>query len=321
MNPLTGFVYHRTTVRTLSSSSNGPTMTSRLFTSRQSRRAPILAAALALAAACARHDDAKVDSSLERDLSMAGQTVPDFVPGDTALNPNAKVRVTPQAPTVRTSTPRPVAQPRPATPTQVANAPRPQAETPRPAATAPAPVSTVSPTPAATGNAGSGLAGTALAMSTASAVCTSNRVGDKLVAHVSQTSGPGAGTIPPGSTVVLEVADMQINNDHPEQSRIVFRVRAISVGNVDYPGNGTLTVAEGGLQKVNTTPASSDVKKAAAGAIAGAILGQVIGHDTKGTIIGAAAGGAAGAVAGRATRKYEGCLPAGAALRVTLVSA
>jgi hypothetical protein len=296
-------------------------MFSRPFTTRQSRRVPLLAAVLALAAACARQDDAKIDSTLERDLSMAGQTVPDFTPGDTALNPDARVRVTPQAPTVKTSTPRPVAQPRPATPTRVAEAPRPQVPTPRPSPATQSPIPAVTPAPAATGNAGSGLAGTALAMNTASAVCTSNRVGDKLVAHVSQTSGPGAGTIPPGSTVVLEVADMQIDNDHPEQSRIVFRVRSIAVGSVDYPGNGTTAVAEGGLQKINTTPASSDVKKAAAGAIAGAILGQVIGHDTKGTIIGAAAGGAAGAVAGRATRKYEGCLPAGAALRVTLVSA
>ena len=160
-----------------------------------------------------------------------------------------------------------------------------------------------------------------MAMNTASAVCTNNRVGDKLVAHVSQTSGPGAGTIPAGSTVVLEVADMQVDNAHPEQSRIVFRIRAISANGVDYPGNGTTVVADGGLQKINTTPASSDMKKAAAGAIAGAILGQVIGHNTKGTVIGAAAGGVAGAVAGRATRQYEGCLPAGTPLRVTLNAA
>jgi hypothetical protein len=160
-----------------------------------------------------------------------------------------------------------------------------------------------------------------MAMNTGSAVCTSNRVGDKLVAHVSQTSGPGAGTIPAGSTVVLEVAEMQIDNAHPEQSRIVFRIRAISAGGVDYPGNGTTIVADGGLKKMNTTPASSDAKKAAAGAIAGAILGQVIGHNTKGTVIGAAAGGVAGAVAGRATRQYEGCLPAGSALRATLNAA
>lgn len=312
MNQAPGRGYHDVAIGTLSSPPNEPTMFSRPFSISQSRRLPVLAAVFALAAACSRDEPAKVDSALQRDLSLAGQTVPDFIPGDTALNPDARVRVTPRAPTVKTTTPRPAAQPRPATPTRVANAPRPQVETPRPAP------AIEQPAAAATGNTGSGLAGTALSMNTATKVCTTNRVGDKLVAHVTQTSGPGAGTIVPGSTVVLEVAEMQIDNDHPEQSRIIFRIRAISVGDVDYPGNGSTTVAEGGLQKINTTPRSSDVKKAAAGAIAGAILGQVIGKDTKGTIIGAAAGGAAGAVAGRVTRKYEGCLPAGAPLRVTL---
>lgn len=299
-------------------------MHSRLFTVRQAGQASLLTAAFALAAACSRRDAAPaVDSSLARDLSMAGQTVPNFTPADTALNPNAKVRVTPNAPPVRTSTPRPTAQPRAATPTRVANAPRPETQTPRPAPSVQYPAATPAqaPAPVSTGSSGTGLAGTALAMNTASAVCTNNRVGDKLVAHVSETSGPGAGKITAGSTVVLEVADMQVDNAHPEQSRIVFRVRAISAGGVDYPGNGATVVADGGLQRINTTASSSDAKKAAAGAIAGAILGQMIGHNTKGTVIGAAAGGVAGAVAGRATRKYEGCLPAGAALRVTLNAA
>ena len=316
MNPRRGDGYQDGNPSVASSPSVEPMKHSRLLTVRRSRRGSLLLAAIALAAGCARHDAPTVDSALARDLSMAGQTVPDFTPADTALNPNAKVRVTPRAPTVRTATPKPVAQPRPATPTRVANVPRPEA--PSPTVHSSAPAATPEESPAVTGSTGRGLAGTAMAMNTASAVCTSNRVGDKLVAHVSQTSGPGAGTIPAGSTVVLEVADMEIDNAHPEQSRIVFRIRAISANGVDYPGNGTTVVADGGLKKINTTPASSDAKKAAAGAIAGAILGQVIGHNTKGTVIGAAAGGVAGAVAGRATRQYEGCLPAGTALRVTL---
>ena len=297
-------------------------MSSRLYIVRQSPRA-LLVAALALAAGCARQDAPAVDSSLARDLSMAGQTVPEFTPADTALNPDAKRRVTPSAPAAKTSAPRPAAQPRRAEPTRVATAPRP--ETPTPSTTSPstsqAAAAAPAAAPAASGSRGSGLAGTSVAMNTSSPVCTTNRVGDKLVAHVNETSGPGAGMIPAGSTVVLEIADMQLDNAHPEQSRIVFRIRAISAGGVDYPGNGTTVVADGGLQKINTTRASSDAKKAAVGAIAGAILGQVIGHDTKGTVIGAAAGGVAGAVAGRATRKYEGCLPAGTALRTTLNAA
>ena len=279
------------------------------------------AASLVLAVACARHDDNAVDSTLNRDLAMAGQSVqPSFTPGDTALNPNARVQQTPKAPTTRTSTPRPAAQPRQSNPTRVATAPAPARETPTRASSpepSPAPV-VESPAPAVSGSRGSGLAGTALAMSTGSRVCTNNRPGDKLIARVGSSSGPGAGSIPAGSTVVLEVANIEVNEASPEQSRIIFRIRQITVGDVDYPGNGTTIASEGGLEKLNTTPTSSDTKKAAAGAIAGAILGQVIGHNTKSTVIGAAAGGVTGAVVGRATRKYEGCLPAGASLHVTL---
>ena len=282
-----------------------------------------IAASLALAAACARHDDNAVDSTLNRDLAMAGQSVqPSFTPADTALNPSARVKETPKAPTVRTSPPRPAAQPQRSNPTRVATAPAPARETvvrqPAPPPT-PAPVvESPAPAPASTGSRGSGLAGTSLAMTTGARVCTNNRPGDKLVAHVGSSSGPGAGSIPAGSTVVLEVAEIDVNDANPEQSRIIFRVRQISVGAVDYPGNGATIASDGGLEKVNTTPTSSDTKKAAAGAVAGAILGQVFGHNTKSTVIGAAAGGVAGAVVGRATRKYEGCLPAGAPLHVTL---
>ncbi|NUQ20894.1 MAG: hypothetical protein HOQ09_08025, partial [Gemmatimonadaceae bacterium] len=83
-----------------------------------------MASSLALAAACARHDDKGVDSTLDRDLAMAGQSVqPSFTPADTALNPNARVKETPTAPTVRTSPPRPAAQPQRSNPTRVATAP------------------------------------------------------------------------------------------------------------------------------------------------------------------------------------------------------
>ena len=293
------------------------------FRPRTFRHATRLAVAgsLALAAACARRDDNAVDSTLNRDLAMAGQSVqPSFTPGDTALNPNARVKETPKAAPVRTSPPRPAAQPQRSNPTRVATAPAPARETvvrqPAPEPT-PSPV-VESPAPASAGSRGSGLAGTSLAMTTGARVCTNNRPGDKLVARVGSSSGPGAGSIPAGSTVVLEVANIEVNEANPEQSRIIFRVRQISVGDVDYPGNGATIASDGGLEKVNTTPTSSDTKKAAAGAVAGAILGQVFGHNTKSTVIGAAAGGVAGAVVGRATRKYEGCLPAGAPLHVTL---
>jgi hypothetical protein len=158
-------------------------------------------------------------------------------------------------------------------------------------------------------------------MTTSARICTSNRPGDKLVARVSESSGPGASKIPPGSTVVLEVAQIQYDNAHPENSQIVFRVRGIAVGDQDYPGTGATATSSGGLEKIATNSKSSDMKKVAAGAIAGAILGQVLGKSTKGTVIGAAGGAAAGAAVAGATRKYEACLPSGAPLHVTLGAA
>jgi hypothetical protein len=158
-------------------------------------------------------------------------------------------------------------------------------------------------------------------MTTSARICTSNRPGDKLVARVNESSGPGAAKIPPGSTVVLEIASIQYDDAHPENSQITFRVRGIAAGDQDYPGTGATATSGGGLEKVATNSKSSDVKKVAAGAIAGAILGQVLGKSTKGTVIGAAAGAAAGTAVAVGTRKYEACLPTGAPLHVTLGAA
>lgn len=279
--------------------------------SRVARAIPVLA----LAAACSRQDKpAAVDSSLARDLELAQQQAPALFPADTALRQSRPVRAS--------QTPRkaPVAQPTRAS----TNRPSPQvvAERPTPVRTEPAPTETPLPAPAASpapnAGAGYGLSGTGLGMTTSARICTSNRPGDKLVARVSESSGPGASKIPPGSTVVLEVASINYDNAHPENSQIVFRVRGIAVGDQDYPGMGATATSGGGLEKVATNSKSSDVKKVAAGAIAGAILGQVLGKDTRGTVIGAAAGAAAGTAVAAGTRKYEACLASGAPLHVVL---
>ncbi len=273
-------------------------------------------AALAAAAGCAQTDegDAAADSALARDIALASQssTSPGFIPADTALNPRGTPALTPRP--ARTSTPpRPVPQ---RTPMRVA-----ERSTPAPASVIESPRE--EPTPAPTpvvesSRSGAGaLAGTMLGMSTNARVCTDARPGDKIVARVTETSGPGSVLIPAGSTVVLEVAGMQVNEQSPERSTITLRVRSVSAGDVDYPGNGVTTTADAS-QKVSATSKSSDAKKVAAGAAAGAILGQILGKDTRSTVIGAAAGAAGGAIIGKATRQYEGCVPAGASLRVVL---
>lgn len=271
------------------------------------------AAALVVAAACAPPgDSATSDSALARDIALASQPssgTPGFIPADTALNPRGTPAPAPRA-ARNTTPPRPVPQ---RTPTRVAERPAP--------APAPAESPVVGPTAAPVtesprGSVGT-LAGTMIGMSTGARVCTNARPGDKIVARVTETSGPGSVLIPAGSSVVLEVASMQVNEQSPERSTITFRVRSISAGDVDYPGNGVTTTGDAS-ERVANASRSSDAKKVAAGAVAGAVLGQILGKNTKSTVIGAAAGAAGGAIVGKVTRQYEGCVPSGAPLRVVI---
>ncbi|HEX2780980.1 MAG TPA: hypothetical protein VHM30_15890, partial [Gemmatimonadaceae bacterium] len=233
------------------------------------------AALLGAAAACARSDDTTSDSALARDIALASEPssgTPGFIPADTALNPRGTPTPAPRA-AHNTTPPRPVQQ---RTRTRVAERPAP--------APAPAESPVVQPTPAPVSESPRGsvgtLAGTMIGMSTGARVCTNARPGDKIVARVTETSGPGSVLVPAGSTVVLEVASMQVNEQSPEHSTITFRVRSISAGDVDYPGNGATTAGDA-TEKLATTSKSSDAKKVAAGAVAGAVLGQILGKNTK----------------------------------------
>ena len=88
-----------------------------------------------------------------------------------------------------------------------------------------------------------------------------------------------------------------------------------------YPLSGEVyTTTDLERTRVMSDP-NADKKKVIGGAVAGAILGRVIGKSTKGTVIGAASGAAAGAVAAKATQHFEGCMPVGGAMRLTLSDA
>jgi hypothetical protein len=156
-----------------------------------------------------------------------------------------------------------------------------------------------------------------MAFNVQSRVCTSNQVGEKFVATVSETvTGSDGARIPAGSRAVVEIASVtQGTNNQPAE--ITFRIRSIATddGNAYPVGNATPLDT---LERVRAEQRGSDVKKVAGGAIAGAIIGQIIGKDTKGTVIGAAAGAAAGTAAAMATAKYDGCLPAGGRVRLSL---
>jgi hypothetical protein len=162
--------------------------------------------------------------------------------------------------------------------------------------------------------------GTSVALTSGAKVCTStNLPGDKIVATVNEpVTGSNGAVIPAGSTVVLEVASVN-SGSTADSTAIVFRVKSLVVNDKMY--TLAANVSTGGQlekTKVQGTDPNADKKKVIGGAIAGALIGQLIGHNTKGTIIGAAAGAATGAVVAKSGEKWEGCLPAGAPIHLTL---
>lgn len=271
------------------------------------------AAALAVfAAACSdRPKSSDVDADLAHDLALSNQVAAQPAFKDTALAPTptpaspAKEPAAQRAPSrERTPEPRPRRE-------REAPAPEPA---PRRAPAAPAPAPAAAPATAQIG------AGTMVGLTTGGRVCTqSNRPGDKIVATVNTpVVGQNGAVIPAGSSVVLEVASVTPGSS-PESGSIELRVRSVDIDGVSYPATGDVTTPAG-LEKTRVAGASHpvDKTKVIGGAIAGAVIGRILGHDTKGTVIGAATGAAAGAVASRAEATYEGCMPSGTTLRMTL---
>jgi hypothetical protein len=273
-------------------------------------RVAVISCAVAAVIACSdKSRGAQVDSSLSRDLQLATQSSVEPTFQDTALSAVAHAPST--RGNSRPATVRPVRRDRAGTP-----APAPVAVVPRPAPQAAAPAPEPEPVRGPTREIASG---TTISMTSGGRACSvTNRPGDKIVATVeAPVSGSNGAMIPAGAKVVLEVTSVS-QGQSPEQSRIVFRVRALYVGDAAYQVAGTVMPTTD-LEKAKVpSSGSSDRKKVIGGAIAGAIIGQVLGHDTKSTVIGAATGAAAGTVAAKAGAEYEGCVREGAPLRLTL---
>lgn len=297
---------------------------------------PLLGLALIVAlAACG--DDGKPaagDEQLAKDLELASSTP---LPGqpvfqDTALSDGADPAQDPSpvpapaprreqspAPSRRVSTggtsprpaPAPVRRPAPVTPAPVAQR-DPQPQPSRDVADVPAPGPARSQPSVG--------AGTRIALVSDAKVCTSGRPGDKTTATVTETvRGSDGAEIPRGSTVVLEIASVT-PGDPPENGRITFRIRAISVNGTTHTANGNGS-SEGSLERATTgRSTASDRNKVIGGAIAGAVLGRVLGGDTRSTVAGAAAGAATGAVVASRSGGVDACMPSGAPLTVTLGS-
>ena len=271
----------------------------------------VAAVALLGVAACGEHSTnrASTDSALANDLALAGQQTAQPTFQDTAVAPAP-------IPAARARTTVPGRRPtREAPTTNAALAPRPRTTVPQPVA-APVP----GPAPAAVrGEIGPG---TAVALTSGTKVCTStNLPGDKLVATVNEAVlGTNGAVIPAGANVVLEVASLTPGQT-PDGAHVALRVRSIIVNDKTYTvGGDVVTVSPLQKTKVDGTDVNANKSKMIAGALAGALIGRLIGHNTKGTIIGAAAGAATGAAVAKSGERWEGCLPAGATLRLTLTA-
>jgi hypothetical protein len=276
---------------------------------------------LLIAAACSDHgSQSSTDSALARDLSLASsvqQTPTTFK--DTAVAPSPLTQeeeraAPPRQPARRTRPPEPIVR---TPPRRVVEAPVKQPE-PAPVITTPTPAP--APAPAAAPAHKEIGSGATVALTSGSRVCTNtNRPGDKIVATVNQAvAGSNGAMIPAGSSVVLEVASIN-SGRNAEDAQILFRVRSVVIDDQTYDAAADVT-SLGTLEKTKVAgeDPNADKKKVIGGAIAGAILGQIMGKDTKSTVIGAAAGAATGAAVAKAGQRWEGCLPAGSPMRLTL---
>ncbi len=297
-----------------------------------SKYIPRLGAALALssallAGACKDNkngDTLAQDTSLNRDLQMANQ--------DTTTQPalqDVPASGTPSVPDPTTSAP--VVR----TPTRSSGTTAPRTPPRAPARTTPRPTSPAArvPTTTASGNTvtrgttgsertlGSIPAGSEINLASNSRVCTNtNKVGDRFSATVSNSvTGSNGATIPAGATATVEITELNRSENANDPVRMGFRVVSVTFGGRTYALNATTTYAN--VDRVKNQPRNKDVQKVVGGAAVGAILGQILGKDTKSTVIGAATGAAAGTAAAAATSNYEGCVPSGGRITITLDNA
>ena len=263
-------------------------------------------------------DTLALDTTLNRDLELANvdtgaQPSLTDVPADAEPVPAAPA----PAPRATTTQPRTTTSRTPARTT-----------TSRPTTTAP--TTTTQPRTTTSGNtstSGTGTAeremgtiaaGSTVSLSSSTRVCTNtHRVGDRFTATVRQSvTGSNGAVIPAGATATVEITSLRRSNNVNDPIVVGVAIRSISFGGRTYAVSGTTSSAQ--VDRVRSSTTRDDVKKVATGAAIGAIAGQILGRDTRGTVTGAAAGAAVGAGAAVATANYEGCIPTGGAIAVSL---
>lgn len=283
--------------------------------------APLALSVVMVLAACTSADkkpDSTLarDTALNKDLAMANR--------DTTAQPALKdVAVTPSA-----AAPMPAPSPAPSKPVAAVARAKPAPAKTTPKTTTPRTTTTASGntvTTGSTGSSGGGSVGTiasgaALSLRSNSRVCTNTYTpGQTFTATLADAvSGSGGATIPAGATVNLEVVNLKRSENATDHIVMEFAVKSMSFGGKTYPISATIGDTQ--IDKIRNEPKSKDVQKVVGGAIVGAIAGQILGRSTKATVIGAGAGAAAGAGVAAGTANYEGCLPDGGAINITLNS-
>ncbi|HVF38573.1 MAG TPA: hypothetical protein VM939_01650 [Gemmatimonadaceae bacterium] len=298
--------------------------------------APLALCVALIAGACGddtKNEDALAqDTSLTADLQIANQ--------DTAAQPALQDVPAEAEPAPSASAPsRTATRPAPREPgravvrtpgarTPVVRAPvrTPVRRTPTPASAEPTTATSASGNTVTRGSSGSeravGMipAGSEISMTSNSRICTNtNRVGQRFNATVrNSVEGSNGAVIPAGATATIEITELNRSENANDDVRMGFRVVSVTFGGRTYPLDATTTYAS--VTKVRNQPKNKDVQKVVGGAAVGAIIGQVLGKDTKSTVIGAATGAAAGTAAAAATSNYEGCVPDGGRITITLDS-
>ena len=247
-------------------------------------------------------DSLAADSAFQRDLDLANRDTSAPTGADTAVGSKA-----PAAKTPTTSSPKAPTTPKTTTP-----------KTPSAPAKTPA-GNTVTPGPgAAAAKTGTVSAGTTINLSAGEKVCTnSHKAGDRFIATVRETvTGSNGVTIPAGSKATVRVVSMKRSSNVNDKAERVFSVENVNINGTTYPIQSELTFAE-----VNAEQRSGkDAQKVAIGAAIGAGIGQILGKDTKSTVIGAATGAAAVTAVAMGTANYEGCIPQGGRLTISLTA-
>ena len=289
-------------------------------------RVPLALCAALAAGACTVKDNKSDtalarDTALSRDLALAGR--------DTTVQPQLRdIPATPAAAAPapasvpaktapRTTTTRPATTGRTTTTTTT--------RTPTTTTTASGNTVTRNPTgtPSTSGGGAVGLipSGSTLSLRSNARVCTNTYTpGQTFTATVANdVAGSNGASIPAGSTVTLEVTNVKRSENSNDKIVMEFAVKSVNVGSHTYAVNGSVSDAQ--VDRVRASTRGDDTKKVVGGAVLGAIAGQIMGKSTKSTVIGAAAGAAAGAGAAAVTGNYDGCVPDGGNIAVTLNSA